>query len=315
MSQPRSTPHPAVLLATACAALTLLVTAPAAAQQAGPQKAFPAAPAFTAKTWVQGKPTTLAEKDRLYVVEVWATWCRPCQESLPALARLQAEHADKVTMIALTDDDVGKVRPFVKQRPALSPLSVAVDPDTTRTFMKQFKVRGIPTAFLIQNKKVMWVGHPAELKPVLQRAMDGRWTPTSQAEARALAAKAQRVSEYWRNGGTLTPKARKDASELARMGKDYPMVLNNVAWLMLTETKPDARPLELALKLAEVANASSGGANFYVLDTYARALYLKGDKARAVTLQKQAIDLCAKANDQCGELSQILTRYQSGEPL
>ncbi|MEL6180295.1 MAG: thioredoxin-like domain-containing protein [Myxococcota bacterium] len=287
---------------------------PALAQQ-GPKKAFPAAPSFQAKTWVQGKATTLTQANHLYVVELWATWCKPCQESLPALARLQTTHTGKVTMIALTDDDEKQVRHFIKQRPVLAPLAVAVDPATMRRYMDHFKINGIPTALLIRNGKVMWLGHPAELRPVLERALKGTWTPTSQQEARALAAKAQQVSTYWRNGGVLTPKSRQEAAELAKLGKDYPMVLNNVAWLMLTETKPGKRPLDLALQLAEVANSSSEGKNFYILDTYARALYLKGNTGKATTLQQRALDLCTQAGEQCSELSQLLKHYQSGQPL
>ena len=34
----------------------------------------------------------LAEKDKLIVIDFWATWCGPCQKVLPIIEELSAEY-------------------------------------------------------------------------------------------------------------------------------------------------------------------------------------------------------------------------------
>ena len=46
---------------------------------------------------------TLGEK-RLFFVHYWATWCGPCINEMPDLARIARDYADEVGFIALLDD-------------------------------------------------------------------------------------------------------------------------------------------------------------------------------------------------------------------
>lgn len=51
------------------------------------------------------------------LVHVWATWCRPCREELPALLSLPSERSVDVVAIAL-DEDWGDVERFLGGRDA-----------------------------------------------------------------------------------------------------------------------------------------------------------------------------------------------------
>jgi thiol-disulfide isomerase/thioredoxin len=58
--------------------------------------------------------------DTTYVVNFWATWCKPCLEELPYFEQLGARHArDKVKVVLISLDFPSKldtkVRPFVQQ--------------------------------------------------------------------------------------------------------------------------------------------------------------------------------------------------------
>jgi len=57
-----------------------------------------------------GRARTLAEfKGKLVLLNVWATWCAPCREEMPALDRLQATLAGpRFQVIALSVDQQGR---------------------------------------------------------------------------------------------------------------------------------------------------------------------------------------------------------------
>jgi thiol-disulfide isomerase/thioredoxin len=59
-------------------------------------------------------------KDKVVVLDLWATWCGPCRLEVPHLVELQKEYGGKgVEVIGLTtedpEDDEAKVRDFAKE--------------------------------------------------------------------------------------------------------------------------------------------------------------------------------------------------------
>lgn len=120
-----------------------------------PPPAPMAAPAlaFTAQ---DGSPKQLADfRGRPVLVNLWATWCGPCVEEMPSLARLQAKRPG-LTILALSEDRQGEsaVAPFLAKL-KIDGLAVYLDP--ANAAIKQFGVRGLPTSFLIgADGNVIW---------------------------------------------------------------------------------------------------------------------------------------------------------------
>ena len=63
---------------------------------------------------VSGKDQSLAQwRDKVLIVNFWATWCEPCREEIPVLLRAQAKHASNgVQIVGISVDSVDKVRQF-----------------------------------------------------------------------------------------------------------------------------------------------------------------------------------------------------------
>ena len=58
-------------------------------------------PDFTVRC-VDGSDFTLsAQRGQVVVLNLWATWCTPCVKELPSFDRLQQEHPDEVSVLAL----------------------------------------------------------------------------------------------------------------------------------------------------------------------------------------------------------------------
>lgn len=66
-----------------------------------------------------GKPMTLADlKNRTLLVNLWASWCAPCREEMPALDRLQADKGgDRFQVVAINVDtgDASKPETFLSE--------------------------------------------------------------------------------------------------------------------------------------------------------------------------------------------------------
>lgn len=97
------------------------------------------------------------DDDRTYVVNFWATWCKPCIEELPYFEALQAEHGDEVKVILVSLDFPDKLesqlKPFVEKRNIKAQVALLDDPYENEWIPKVDKSwSGAIPATLIFNK-------------------------------------------------------------------------------------------------------------------------------------------------------------------
>jgi peroxiredoxin len=80
---------------------------------------------------------------KVVLVNFWATWCPPCRRELPDLEALYQRFRSRgFVILAMSDEDVAKVKPFVAQQKLTYP--VPLDPG--RKVNELFQVEGIPKA-------------------------------------------------------------------------------------------------------------------------------------------------------------------------
>ncbi len=126
------------------------------------------APALKVAATVKGAPVDLSKG--VHVVEFWATWCGPCKQSIPHLTEMSKKYQGKADFTGVSvwengDDQIGQVKKFVAAMGPKMAYNVAFDgPSKTMatTWMDAAKQNGIPTAFLVKNGKVLWIGHPMD---------------------------------------------------------------------------------------------------------------------------------------------------------
>ena len=102
--------------------------------------------AFAARS---GEEKHLADfRGKLVLVNLWATWCAPCLEEMPALDRVQAEVGDALTILAISEDRRGAaaVDPFLAKA-GIEHLAIYLDPKGAAT--AAFVAEGLPMSFLI----------------------------------------------------------------------------------------------------------------------------------------------------------------------
>ena len=153
--------HP-IRLAAALAALTLASSVPAAAQgmMALPPPPLPAgtrAPAFATRT-LGGKPISLrALRGKVVLLDYWATWCGPCRMATPTLQALHTQFAKSgLAVVGMDMDDshsAAQIKPFLGAMHVT--YTVTASPRANFAAARAYKVRGIPSQYLIDKKGVV----------------------------------------------------------------------------------------------------------------------------------------------------------------
>ena len=90
-------------------------------------------------------------KGKVVLLNIWATWCVPCREEMPALDRLQTElGGDKFEVVAVNIDKGGpeKARAFLQETGATS-LALYTDPGGK--LFASLRTVGMPTTILIDE--------------------------------------------------------------------------------------------------------------------------------------------------------------------
>ena len=115
------------------------------------------APDFTLPD-LSGAPVRLGSYRgrKAVVINFWATWCVPCREEMPTLERLSRERRAVLEVLGVNLDVAGasslaRVRLFVREL-SLTFL-ILLDPEFS--VARQYRVRGIPSSFVIDRTGVV----------------------------------------------------------------------------------------------------------------------------------------------------------------
>ncbi len=104
-----------------------------------------------------GRKWTPADlKGKVAFINFWATWCGPCREELPYVQKLREQLKDRKDVIVLTlntDEEVGKVEPFMKENKFTFPVLLG------QSYADSQGINSIPRNWIVSlDGKVMLEG-------------------------------------------------------------------------------------------------------------------------------------------------------------
>ena len=143
------------------------------------------APPLAGGEFVQGDPVTEFEAGKVYVVEMWATWCGPCIGAIPHINDLQKKNEDDGLVIIgqnVWEKDTNKVAPFIEKMGERMSYRVVLDRDETMatTWMEAAGQTGIPKSFIVDRQgKLAWMGHPMLMDVPLKQILAGTVYPAA----------------------------------------------------------------------------------------------------------------------------------------
>ena len=90
-------------------------------------------------------------KNKIILLDFWATWCSPCIYAFPKYEALQKKYRDKLQIITVTHEQVKRIQSFIQNRPVQLMMAM----DTAEALRKYFAYRTIPHVILIDTNGVI----------------------------------------------------------------------------------------------------------------------------------------------------------------
>lgn len=120
------------------------------------------APDFRAKVLGENRYKSLADyRGQVVLLNVWATWCPPCQAEMPSLQRLYQAYGGKgLKLVAVSIDDYvteDSIRAFAKN----FGITFEILHDSTHAIERIYQTTGYPESFVIGPEGTIrkkWIG-------------------------------------------------------------------------------------------------------------------------------------------------------------
>jgi len=109
-------------------------------------------PTFNLENYKGGKTSLQSLKGKYVYIDVWATWCAPCRQQIPALKKIEEKYKNKkIAFVSMSIDkskDKGKWQKMIKND-KLTGIQLLSENDWNSKFVKDYQITGIPRFILI----------------------------------------------------------------------------------------------------------------------------------------------------------------------
>lgn len=113
------------------------------------------APDFHAVDIATGDSVTFADlKGEVVLLNVWATWCAPCEAEMPSMQRLHdslSVQGLRVVAVSVDQDDSSRVREWIDERG----LTFTVLHDPSRRIEQVYQTTGVPESWVIDRRGII----------------------------------------------------------------------------------------------------------------------------------------------------------------
>ncbi|MCS7061956.1 MAG: redoxin domain-containing protein [Anaerolineae bacterium] len=138
----------------------------------------------------EAKLSLAALKGRPVIINLWATWCPPCRQEIPALHAAARRYAEQGVVVLGVNvrEPVETVRTFASAMAMEFPILL----DTDGAVADRYKLQGIPTTLFLDAAGIVRARHlgllnedliAEYLRPILAEAASNNPTPTASALA------------------------------------------------------------------------------------------------------------------------------------
>jgi len=147
-------------------------------------------PVLKIDKWLKGGGWPL-DKGKIYLIDMWATWCVPCIAGMPHLSMLQEKYKKNgVEVIGITSEDkygnkLENVLNFIQKKATAMNYNVAWVPSSEKEdekgiwlhpWMQESGLGNLPTSFLIDRSgKIVYIGDPFTIDETLDNVANDHY--------------------------------------------------------------------------------------------------------------------------------------------
>jgi thiol-disulfide isomerase/thioredoxin len=114
------------------------------------------APNFTLET-VYGDTVQLSDfQGKVILLNFWAVWCPPCLEEMPSIQKVHERFGDQLVVLAVNAGDSREDALSFRETYRLSFETLL---DSENKVESQYRVRGLPTTFFIDEQGIIQITH------------------------------------------------------------------------------------------------------------------------------------------------------------
>ncbi len=97
------------------------------------------------------KPVSLSSlKNKVVIINFWATWCAPCVEELPALNKLAGSFPKKLVIWVVSNERTDSIKNFLMAFPDFHPNFIPANVSKSR-MLSAFSVRAFPESYILDQ--------------------------------------------------------------------------------------------------------------------------------------------------------------------
>lgn len=113
------------------------------------------APDFTATRVTDGATVTLDEyRGDVLIINIWATWCLPCEQEMPSFERLHQQLGPeglKIVAVSVDAGDSDNVLEWIRERN----ITFEVLHDPTGLIERDYQITGWPESFIVDRQGII----------------------------------------------------------------------------------------------------------------------------------------------------------------
>jgi peroxiredoxin len=137
------------------------------------------APKFAART-LDGGTLALSElRGEVVLLNIWATWCPPCREEMPALEALHRELAPRGLRVVGVSIDRAGAEPQIRRFAEDHGITFDLLHDSEQQAPRTFRTIGVPETLLIDREGRLvhrWIGQIDPAQPMVREPVEAALT-------------------------------------------------------------------------------------------------------------------------------------------
>ncbi|HTO15271.1 MAG TPA: TlpA disulfide reductase family protein [Edaphocola sp.] len=97
---------------------------------------------------LEGSPINLSQsKEKVVLINLWATWCPPCVAEMPSLQKLYDEYKDRISFYFISNEKPEQIQKFIDKKGYTFPVYIPIS-----NYPIDFDGNKLPTTYVISKK-------------------------------------------------------------------------------------------------------------------------------------------------------------------